>query len=198
MHHLEALALGGSEGRAELTIAALQDLAELRLDAGDPDGAEARLAEAAQLLSGDLVFGWRLAFKHQLLTSRLALLLRRRRARAVDGRRAGRGGGRPGRAAVCQRRPADWCTWRAGPWACLPTTHRYRTDLDLLDRSAAIEAWRWTGEVGAAFGSADWLARAEERVSQARGPAQVITLRSCAGQQTRGSPPGGGRPAAAA
>ena len=72
--HTEALALGGSEGRVELIIAALQDLAELRLDAGDIGGAAARLDEAAPLMSGDLVFGWRLAFRHQLLTARLALL----------------------------------------------------------------------------------------------------------------------------
>ena len=39
-------------------------------------------------------------------------------------------------------------------------------ELDLLDRSAAIEAWRWTGELGAAFGLASWLDRAEERVSR--------------------------------
>ena len=48
------------EGTAEVTIAALEDLAEQGLDDGDPDGARARLAEAAALLEGDLVFGWRL------------------------------------------------------------------------------------------------------------------------------------------
>ncbi len=36
-------------------------------------------------------------------------------------------------------------------------------DLDLLDRSAALEAWHWTGEIGAAFAHPGWLARADER-----------------------------------
>ena len=169
-HHLEALALGGSEGRAELTIAALQDLAELRLDAGDPDGAEARLAEAAQLLSGDLVFGWRLAFKHQLLTSRLALLLGdAERAQSTAGELAAAASalGVPRYASV-----ARLMVQLAGRTLGLPADHEsLERDLDLLDASAAIEAWRWTGEVGAAFGSADWLARAEERVSRLAGRA---------------------------
>jgi len=163
--HVQALALGGSEGRAELTIAALEDLAELRLDAGDPDGAGARLAEAAQLLSGDLVFGWRLAFKHQLLTSRLALLL-------GDAERAQSTAGELATAAAALGVPryasvARLTAQLAGRMLGLPADHAaVEDDLDLLDSSAAIEAWRWTGEVGAAFGNPSWLDRAEERVSR--------------------------------
>ncbi|HEY2314098.1 MAG TPA: AAA family ATPase [Streptosporangiaceae bacterium] len=150
--HVQALALGGSEGRAELTIAALQDLAEMRLDAGDPDGAAARLGEAAQLLSGDLVFGWRLAFRHQLLTSRLALLL-------GDAERARAGASELASAATELSVPryasvARLTVHLAGRLLGLPANAAaVEADLDLLDRSAAIEAWRWTGELGAAFGN---------------------------------------------
>ena len=74
-HHREALEVAQRQGTAEVTIAALEDLAEQSLDAGDADGAAARLAEALALLQqGDLVFGWRLELKHQLLTARAALL----------------------------------------------------------------------------------------------------------------------------
>ena len=168
--HVEALALGGTEGRVELTIAAIEDLAELRLDAGDTDGAAARLDEAAQLLSGDLVFGWRLAFKHQLLTARLALARGdAERARSVAGELAS--------AATALNVPryasvARLTAHLAGRTLGLPADPAaVDADLDLLDRSGAIEAWRWTGEIGAAFGSMHWLSRAEERVRQLAGHA---------------------------
>ena len=45
--HQEALELGQRQGTAEVTIAALEDLAEQRLEVGDADAAQARLAEAA-------------------------------------------------------------------------------------------------------------------------------------------------------
>jgi DNA-binding SARP family transcriptional activator/tetratricopeptide (TPR) repeat protein len=163
--HLEALALGGSEGRAELTIAALEDLAEVRLDAADPDGAAARLADAAALLSGDLVFGWRLAFKHQLLTARLALLLGDAEGAHSTARELARAAsdlGVPRYASV-----ARLIGQLAGRMLRLPADPAaVEADLDLLDRSAAIEAWRWTGELGAAFGRTSWLDRAEVRVGR--------------------------------
>jgi DNA-binding SARP family transcriptional activator/tetratricopeptide (TPR) repeat protein len=166
--HLEALALGGSEGREELTIAALQDLAELRLEAGDADDAAARLGAAGQLLSGDLVFGWRLAFRQQLLTARLALLL-------GDARQAQSAAGELAVAATTLGVPRYASVARltghlAGRSLGLPADPAaVEADLDLLDRSAAIEAWRWTGELGAAFGIVAWLARAEQRVSRLAG-----------------------------
>src|SRR5207245_1225403 len=72
-HHREALSAVAGEGTAELTIAALEDLAEHCLDSGDIGGAQARLAEARALLHGDLVFGWRLDLKHRLISCRLDL-----------------------------------------------------------------------------------------------------------------------------
>ena len=49
--HAAALEIAQHQASAETTIAALEDLAEQCLDAGDPDGARARLAEAAALLA---------------------------------------------------------------------------------------------------------------------------------------------------
>ncbi len=163
--HLEALALGGSEGRAELTIAALQDLAELRLEAGDPDGAAARLGEADQLLSGDLVFGWRLAFRQQLLSARLALLVGdAEQAQSAASELAGRATALSvPRYASVARLTGHLAVRMLGVPA---DPAAVEADLDLLDRAAAIEAWRWTGDLGAAFGITSWLDRAEERVSR--------------------------------
>ncbi len=163
--HMEALALGGSEGRVELTIAALEDLAELRLDAGDPDGAADRLGEVARLLSGDLVFGWRLAFRHQLLTSQLALMrgdADNALSAASELAVAATALGVP-RYASAARLSGHLASRMLG-LAADPAA--IEADLDLLDRSAGIEAWRRTGELGAAFGNAAWLNRAEEQVSR--------------------------------
>jgi DNA-binding SARP family transcriptional activator/tetratricopeptide (TPR) repeat protein len=168
--HVQALELGGSEGRAELTIAAIEDMADLCLDAGDTDGAAARLDEAGKLLTGDLVFGWRLAFKHQLLTARLALArgnAELARSVASDLASAAAALGVPRYVSV-----AGLTAHLAG--RALGPAHdpaQVESDLDLLDRSGAIESWRWTGEIAAAFSSERWLSRAEERVSQLIGQA---------------------------
>jgi tetratricopeptide (TPR) repeat protein len=110
-HHREALEVGQRQGTADVTIAALEDLAEQCLDTGDPDGAAALLAQAGALLVGDLVFGWRLELKHQFIGAR------RRGTRARRGRRPGGPRGDAGRAAVHQRRPAARAPGepRAGP-----------------------------------------------------------------------------------
>jgi len=43
-------------------------------------------------------------------------------------------------------------------------------DLDLLDNSLAIEAWRWTCDVAADFANPAWLDRAADRAARlARG-----------------------------
>ena len=71
-HHHQALEAGQGQGTADVTVAALEDLAEHCLEAGDPDGARARLAEASALLVDNLVFGWRLRLKHRLLAEKTA------------------------------------------------------------------------------------------------------------------------------
>lgn len=48
-HHHQALEAGRGQGTADVTVAALEDLAEQALETGDGDGAAARLAEAGAL-----------------------------------------------------------------------------------------------------------------------------------------------------
>ena len=163
--HAAALQIAQRQGTAEVTIAALEDLAEQSLDAGDPDGAQARLAEAAALLRGDLVFGWRLDLKHRLITGRLAL------QRGDPGQAAAEAGGLESRAtalgvprytsvARLLRHRADRALGRpVDPGAV-------EADLDLLDASVAIEAWWWTGEVAADFANPAWLDRAVNRADR--------------------------------
>ncbi len=163
--HAAALETGQSRGTAELTIAALEDLAEQCLDQGDPDGAQARLAEAARLLQGDLVFGWRLDLKHRLITGRLALL------RGDPGQAAAVGGELEARAAALgvprYTSVARLLRHRAERALGQPVDlDSVQADLDLLDDSVALEAWWWTGEVAADFASPAWLDRAVDRAAR--------------------------------
>ncbi len=138
-HHYEALEVGQRQGTAEVTIAALEDLAEQCLETGDADGAESRLAEAGALLVGDLVFGWRLELKHRLLTGRLALLRGDAEgALAEASELAARAGalGVPRYTSV-----ARLLTHRANRALGLPVDLAVvAADLDLLDSCVAIEA----------------------------------------------------------
>jgi hypothetical protein len=163
-HHLEALDAASHGGIPEVRIAALEDLAEARLVAGDPDGTAALLGEAAAALQGDLVFGWRLEFKLRLLQGRLALNT-----------------GLPERAeAIAEALDADATRMRVPRYAAVARllAHRARarqglpTDpagvesaLDLLDSCVALESWWWTGETAADLGSSHLLDRAVDRVA---------------------------------
>jgi len=164
-HHHEALAAGQGQGTADVTIAALEDLAEQALEAGDVDDAADRLAEAGALLRGDLVFGWRLRLKHQLVSGRLALLRgEAERARAEASALASRAAelGVPRYASV-----ARLLGYRADHALGVPVDHAaVDADLDLLDRCVAIEAWRWTCDLAADFGLAAWRDRALDRASR--------------------------------
>src|SRR4029077_2926052 len=73
LHH-EALEIGRREGTPEVVIAALLDMAEHSVHAGDAQGAQSLLAEGLLLLDDDLVFGWRLELRHWLVVGELALL----------------------------------------------------------------------------------------------------------------------------
>ncbi len=183
--HTEALELGQHKATGELKIAALEDLAELRLDASDPDGAAALLTAAADLLrSGDLVFGWRLVFKHQLLTARVALLQGdavQAQAVAADLAATAADLGVPRYVSV-----ARLIGHLASRSLALPVDPAaVSADLDLLDHSAAIEAWRWTAEIGTAFANLDWLRRAEDRAARLAGQAgdHAESLRRAARRQ---------------
>ncbi|MFZ0189682.1 MAG: hypothetical protein WAL72_22365, partial [Streptosporangiaceae bacterium] len=164
--HLQALELGQvGQGIPELAIAALQDLAEECVQAGDADGARARLTQARTLLTGDLVFGWRLGLKHQLITGRLALLrgdpeaaltvaseLATRAAALRVPRYVSVGRVLAHRARRALRLPVDLDAVAA--------------DLDLVEESVAVEAWWWTGEAAADFAVPAWLDLAADRAER--------------------------------
>jgi DNA-binding SARP family transcriptional activator len=162
--HQEAWECTGGVGTAEMRIAVLEDLAEDRLLAGDPDGADRFLAEARAGLVGDLVFGWRLAMKHALLRAR-ADLLSGAAAEALDIAATLRDDadrvGVPRYASVARLlvhqahaalgEPVDPdVAWR---------------DLAAVEDAVAVEAWWWAGETGAALGQPRWLDRAEALAS---------------------------------
>ena len=166
-HHTEALEVARRQGTAEVTIAALEDLAEQCLDAGDAEGAQSWLAQALAILQdeGDLVFGWRLELRHRLIAGRLALLrgdAERALADAtgLESRAAELGVPRYTSVARLLRHRASRALGQpvdAGAVAA---------DLDLLDASVAIEAWWWTGEMAAAAGNPAWLDRAADRAGR--------------------------------
>jgi tetratricopeptide (TPR) repeat protein len=168
-HHHEALEAGQGQGTADVTIAALEDLAEHCLETGDPDGARARLAEASALLGGTLVFGWRLRLKHRLLSGRLALLAgdgerAMAQARELESQAAALGVPRyTSVARLLAHRASHALGGPAEPDAVA-------ADLDLLDGAAAIEAWWWTCDLAGDFGQPAWRERAADRAARlARG-----------------------------
>jgi DNA-binding SARP family transcriptional activator len=169
--HIQALEAGRGQGTAEVTIAALEDLAEQCVAEGDAGAAQSRLAEAGALLSGDLVFGWRLELKQQLIAGRLALLrgdaeLALAAAEGLDARATALGVPRYASVARLLR-------YRASHALGLPVSlDAVAAALDLADESVAIEAWWWTGEAAADFGVRAWLdraARSAERLAASAG-----------------------------
>ncbi len=185
--HQQALEVAQRDGTAEVSIAALEDLADHGLAVGDLDSGAARLAEAATLLDGDLVFGWRLALKHQLLGARLALL-RGDPAAALAAATA------LGERAAALRVPrytsaARLVAHRARHALRLPVDPAaVAADLDVLEKAVSIEAWWWTGELAADFGQPAWLDRAAGRAARlaaAAGP-YGDGLRQAAGQRLDG------------
>jgi DNA-binding SARP family transcriptional activator/tetratricopeptide (TPR) repeat protein len=164
-HHYEALEAGQRQGTPDVTIAALEDLAEQQLETGAPDGAQSRLDQAAALLHGDLVFGWRLQLKYQLITGRLALLrgdAERALAEAseLEARAAALGVPRYTCVARLLAHRANHALGRPVDSASVSA------DLDLLDSCVAIEAWWWTWDVAMDFANPAWLDRAADRTAQ--------------------------------
>ena len=163
--HLEALEVADRNGTAEVTIAALEDLAEERLAAGDLDAAAGRLSEAQLHLRGDLVFGWRLELKLRLLQSRLALARGQfEQALAIAEPLAARASkiGVP-RYTCVARLVGHRARGRLGMPVDLAAVE---ADLDLLDSAVAIEAWWWTGETAADLRVPGWVARAADCVAR--------------------------------
>jgi DNA-binding SARP family transcriptional activator len=183
--HLQALELSQvGEGIPELAIAALQDLAEECVQARDEDGARERLAQAQSLLTGDLVFGWRLELKHQLITGRLALLRGDPQAAlsaASQLEARARTLGVPRYLSV-----ARVLAHRARRALGLPVDlDAVAADLDLVEASVAVEAWRWTGETAADFAVPAWLNVAADRADRLARQAgeHADTLRRTAAQR---------------
>lgn len=163
--HQQALAEGRSHGTVEVAIAALEDLAEQCVDDGDADGAELNLRQARELLSGDLVFGWRLELKLRLLSGRLALLRDDPRRAAADAgelevRAAALGVPRYVSVARLLRHRAY------GRQGLAVNPDEVAADLDALDAAVAIEAWWWTGDLAADCGNPALLDRAAERAAR--------------------------------
>jgi DNA-binding SARP family transcriptional activator len=157
--HLEALEVAERNGTVEVTIAALEDLAEERLAAGDLDATAGRLSAAELHLRGDLVFGWRLELKLRLLQSRLALARGQlEQALAIADPLAARASqiGVP-RYTCVARLVGHRARARLGMPVDLAAVE---ADLDLLDGAVAIEAWWWTGETAADLRVPGWVARA--------------------------------------
>jgi DNA-binding SARP family transcriptional activator/tetratricopeptide (TPR) repeat protein len=163
--HLEALEVADRNGTPEVTIAALADLAEERLAAGDLDAAADRLSAAQSHLRGDLVFGWRLELKLRLLQGRLALASGEfERALAIAEPLAARAAeiGVPRYTSV-----ARLLGHRARARLGMPINlAAVEADLDLLDGAVAIEAWWWTGETAADLYVAEWLTRAADSAAR--------------------------------
>jgi DNA-binding SARP family transcriptional activator len=164
LHH-EALEVGRRQGTPEVVIAALQDLAEDSVQAGDADEAQSLLAEALTLLDGDLVFGWRLELRHWLVSGELALL----QGAAEQARDLG--------CQLAERAAALGVPRYLGAGRLLryradrvlgvpPDLDAVSADLDLLDGAMAVEAWWWTGEVAAELGVPAWLDRAAQRAER--------------------------------
>lgn len=162
-HHREALEVAIRHESPETKVAALEDLAEERLDAGDPESADRLLADAQRSLHGDLVFGWRLGFKFQLLQARSAL--------AHDD---------PATALQCSvslaRRASKLGVPRYATVARL-VAHRAQAalgepvDLDVVEsdlrdaaEAVALEAWWWTGQSAAAHRVPRWIDLAADQV----------------------------------
>ena len=157
--HQEALDWADGEGTIEVRVAALEDLAEVRLHAGDPAAASSYLDDAEAALIGDLVFGWRLAMKLQLLRARADLLLEQPE-QALESAAALRDSadriGVP-RYAATARLLVHQAHAALGEPVDLDEAHR---DLDTVEQVVRVEAWWWAGETGAALGQPDWLRRA--------------------------------------
>jgi DNA-binding SARP family transcriptional activator/tetratricopeptide (TPR) repeat protein len=183
-HHQEALRVGQSQGTVEVVIAALEDLAELSAESGDLDDAEARLAQAGALLTGDMVFGWRLDLKHRLIAGRLALLRgEAEQALAIAGdlesRAAALGVPR-------YRGVARVLGHRARRALGLPVDlDQVAADLDLVEGAVAVEAWWWTGETAAELSAPALLGRAAglaDRLARNAGE-HADVLRDAAGKR---------------
>lgn len=158
--HVEAAEMSG-DAIPELRVAACEDLADAHLRDGEPEAAAALLDSIRPLIAGDLVFGWRLRMKLQLLDARVRLDV-----------------GDPGGAAriaedlaaaarLAGVRRYESCAGLVGLWSAAASGKRTDPDdawraLAAVEQAVGVEAWWWAGATGAALGLDRCLARAEE------------------------------------
>ncbi len=160
---LQLLAVGG--GQAGVLIDALwNDAPPAR-----PEDQLAVLVSRLRSVLGrdriDLVFGWRLRLKHRLPAGRLALLSGDAEgalvsAEGLAAEAAALGVPRYTSVARLLAHRANRALGRPADPAAV------EADLDLLDRSVAIEAWWWTCDVAADFGQPAWRDRAADRAGR--------------------------------
>jgi hypothetical protein len=163
-NHQRVLELSRRGGAPEMGIAALEDLAEDRLAAGDIDAAERYVDDVDARMRGDLVFGWRLDFKRRLLRARAALAREDpATALAVASELAEAAGaaGVPRYASV-----ARLLVHRALAGLGEPVDlDAVQADLDAARDAVAVEAWWWIGDSAAAHGVRRWVDDAAEAVA---------------------------------
>ena len=159
--HAEALETGEPVGFPEMQVAALEDMAEERIRAGDPAAAATCLDRARPALAGNLAFGWRLAMKLQLLDAQVRVLSGDPAAGlllAEQLREDAVGAGVP-RYDASARLVAHRARAALGEPVDLD---RAWQDLAELEQAVRVEAWWWAGETGAALGQSRWLDRSEQ------------------------------------
>lgn len=160
--HQDALESAEVEATRETLVAALQDMAEDVLEdhaatGADPTAASTLLDRAAAALGPDLVFGWRLELRQQLLATRRALALGDAETALANAHAlAVRAVGVPR-----YRHTAALLEARARAALDEPVAlDAVEDSLNGLDAVVAIEAWRWWGELGADLRQPAWVGRA--------------------------------------
>lgn len=181
--HLEALEYADGRGTAEVRIAALEDLADDRLLAGDPEAAAVLLDDASRSLVGDLVFGWRLELKLALLRARIDLAngdADHALLGATELLSAAEAIGVPRYTSVA-RLLGHQARAALGEPVELDAVER---DLTAAAESVAVEAWWWAGETAVAIGEPSLLGRAEELADRlARNSDRTDAVRAAAGHR---------------
>jgi len=153
----------------EVLVAALEDLADERIRAGDPDAALGHLDRARAALTGDLardlVFGWRLTMKLQLLQAQVQLLRDEPELALATARELATAAERSGvpRYYACARLLGHHAAHVLGEPVDPATAWR---DLGRVEQAVGIEAWWWAGSTGAALADERWLARSEALVTR--------------------------------
>lgn len=162
---LNQAAIASTTAIPETSIAAHLDLADGYLHVGDLDRAAAELDAAESRFAPDIVFGWRQHMKAHLHRARLQLALDRLvEAEALASELAGTAErlGVPRYAA-----PARLLVARARAHAGEPVDlDIVATDLDALDRVAALESWWITADVARTLRSDVLADRARDRAAR--------------------------------